>query len=183
MNRVALLVSLLALWFSANLIADQTDDRLDALFAQLQSGHSISENQDVEIEIWRIWQEHDDPDVAEAMRQGLEAMSDHLFDEALTHFEVAIDKAPAFAEAWNKKATILYLKDDLRASLVAIQHTLTLEPRHFGALSGMGRIMTRLGNDWAALEAYEAVLEINPMAEAARVHVQRLRKQLGAQAI
>jgi tetratricopeptide (TPR) repeat protein len=90
---------------------------------------------------------------------------------------------PSFAEGWNKRATVYYLMGDFKASVGDIEHTLELEPRHFGALSGLGLIYMNMGKDQAALRAFRKTLEINPHLPAIRERADELAKKLKGEPI
>ena len=114
------------------------------------------------------------------MRDGVDAMNEGQLDVAIRLFGAATEKAPNYAEGWNKRATVLFYAGYPDESMHDIQRTLALEPRHFGAISGMGLIFMQR-QDWAsALRAFEQVLEIHPSAQHAHVHVMELRKKLAA---
>jgi tetratricopeptide (TPR) repeat protein len=105
-------------------------------------------------------------------------MTTQRFDDAITIFSQITESAPRFAEGWNKRATAYYLNDDLVASVEDIRRTLALEPRHFGAISGMGLIFLSRGDEAGALDAFEAVLAIHPHAHGTRERVEELRQLL-----
>ena len=111
------------------------------------------------------------------MRYGVSEINRGRYDRAVEIFTQAIERAPEFAEGWNKRATAHYLNQNYSASVLDIEKTLRLEPRHFGAISGMGLIFLKR-KDWAgALSAFEQVLEINPHAQGARAYVNGIKKQ------
>lgn len=158
--------------------ADQSDTRLDPLFARLQTTTDGSEARVLEAMIWSIWSETADPASAALMRDGMLAMSSGAFADALAHFDALVERDPDFAEAWNKRATLHYLLGDYRASVADIVRTLDLEPRHFGALSGLGLIYTALNQGDAALRSFERALELNPHMPGAKANVEQLRRAL-----
>lgn len=158
---------------------DQNDQRLDSLFQVLQSTTDPVEAQITEIMIWKIWVESGRDDVDSLMAAGIEAMVGGRIGESIELFDRVVHLAPGFAEGWNKRATAYYLNDDLVASVQDIERTLALEPRHFGALSGMGLIFLARGDEEGALSAFEEVLKIHPHAPGARLRVEELRKRIG----
>ena len=158
--------------------ADQTDPRLDTLFELLRTSDDPDRIGYAERYIWGIWLESGRKDVDQLMRGGLAAMNGGRFRESIAAFDRIVDLAPGFAEGWNKRATAYYLAGELDESVRDVEQTLSLEPRHFGALSGLGLIRLAQGDELGALLAFEAVLEVHPHASAAVFHVRRLRAKL-----
>jgi tetratricopeptide (TPR) repeat protein len=167
-----------ALLWTGSAIADQNDRRLDGLFERLHITPDPAEAWEIEQQIWQIWLESDDATVNRLMRQGIAAMSLRQLEFALDRFDRMVEHAPAFAEGWNKRATVRYLMGDLEASVVDIERTLGLEPRHFGALSGLGLIYDAIDQPRAALRSFEAALRLNPHLEGTRDRVEELRRAL-----
>jgi tetratricopeptide (TPR) repeat protein len=159
-------------------LADQQDFRLEGLFARLQTTSSRAEAQAAQRQIWQIWIESDDSLVNRLMRNGIQAMATRQHGLALQYFDRLVERAPDFAEGWNKRATVHYLMDDYEASVLDIERTLDLEPRHFGALSGLGMIYDAIGKPAAALRSFEAAVAINPHLDGTRQRIDALRRQL-----
>ena len=159
-------------------MARQDDERLPALFDSLLTAAGAEEASEVENNIWGIWTDSGREDVNRLMARGIQAMRDRQFDVALESFDEVVQLDPKFAEGWNKRATVYWLIDDLAASMEDIHRTLVLEPRHFGAIGGMGLIFLARGDPTGALQAFEEVLKINPRSRAAQIRVQRLRSLL-----
>jgi tetratricopeptide (TPR) repeat protein len=156
------------LGFAVAANADQKDPRLPALFAQLKEAPSNDAASAIESRIWTIWFESGDAEIDKLLDAGSNAMSVRDFPAALQAFNRIIDKRPDFAEGWNRRATLYYLTGDYQKSLDDIARTLALEPRHFGALSGLGLVNLKLDRLAAAAQAFERVLAIDPRSEAAR---------------
>jgi len=147
MRRVTILALLLLLaTVPGRATADQTDPRLDALFRELETTGSPRAAASAEREIWAIWMETDEATARRALARGIRLMRRARLREAETAFTRAIEAAPEFAEAWNKRATVRFLQGADVASARDIRHTLALEPRHFGALSGLGIDTERRGS-------------------------------------
>jgi tetratricopeptide (TPR) repeat protein len=174
---LTVLVLLAALARSAALAA-QDDPRLDALFGELRTTDSGIAAANAEREIWSIWLEVADPVAARATARGVRYLQLARLDAAEAAFTRAITAAPDFAEAWNKRATVRFLKGDDAGSLEDIRRTLALEPRHFGALSGRAMILERRAQPARALAAYEAALTVNPHLERVRARVRVLRREV-----
>ena len=158
--------------------ADQNDPRLPPLFERLRDTGALGAARNAEQEIWRIWMSSGSGDVDGIMRKGVEAMQSGRFDDAIGHFDRIVELAPDFAEGWNKRATAYYLNDELSESVRDIRRTLELEPRHFGAIAGLGLIFIKRGDPLGALDAFEAVLEIHPHSRGTRYRVEILRHEL-----
>jgi tetratricopeptide (TPR) repeat protein len=159
-------------------IADQDDPRLNALFELLQTTPNPEEAHAVEERIWLVWLEADDAGLNRLMQQGIVAMRNRRYGTALQAFDLMVEQAPEFAEGWNKRATVHFLIGNWQASVRDIQRTLALEPRHFGALFGLGMIYDALGQPEAALRSFEATLALNPHSESTRRSIEELRAQL-----
>ena len=171
-----LLAALLA--GSMDSTADQRDPRLATLFAALAEVRDPGEALTVEAAIWQIWLDGGDSTLNALMARGIDAMHANRLNDAVGRFTDLIRAAPGFAEAWNKRATVYYLMRRYEDSVRDIERTLALEPRHFGAISGMGLIFLALGDEGGALDAFEKVLEIHPHASGARLYVERLRERV-----
>ena len=160
--------------------AGQDDDRLDALFARLQETADPAEARVVERLIWSIWYAYDGAatEVHVLMLAGEQASRRRDYAAAERIFDRVVELDPGFAEGWNRRATVRYLRGDYVGSIADIRVTLGLEPRHFGALSGLGLCFMALQDHEQAVAAFEAALSINPHMSTARAHVEALRDSL-----
>jgi tetratricopeptide (TPR) repeat protein len=163
--------------------ADQTDKRLPELFSQLKQASSPEAASAVEAKIWDIWIEAGDPVIDKMMAEGSMAMTAADFQTALDLFSAIIEKKPKFAEGWNKRATLYYVVGEYEKSLADINHVLELEPRHIGALSGLGLVNIQLGHDEAAADAFQRVLDIDPQNVGAKANLAVVNDRLKRQAI
>ncbi len=159
--------------------ADQNDPRLDALFAELADSPHLAHALGVERRIWDIWIDHEDPVTRDAMRRAGIAMEQRRLQEALAGFSKVIGKAPEFAEAWNKRATVYYMLGDHEKSVADVIKALRLESRHFGALSGLALIYGRSGQPLAAVKALRRALEIHPQMAHGKARLRVLEKEVG----
>ena len=162
----------------APVLADQRDGRLDSLFERLQETADPADAASLQQRIWQIWIESEDPASSQLMRRGMAAMASGDHDAALAVFSDLVEQAPDFAEAWNKRATVYYLMGRFDESVNDIQHTLKLEPRHFGALSGLALIYDAVEKPKAAIRSLEAALEINPHLNGSRERIDQLRQKM-----
>ena len=164
MSRTAILFAALAMWalFITPSKADQNDPRLDRLFTELKLAADQESADDIASEIWALWRKTDNPVAAQALADGSEAIRTRRYRSAYRHFSKVIEQAPAFAEGWNARATVLYLMGAYRESINDIRETLRREPRHFGALSGLGLIFLQQKQFGPAAAAFRDALLINP---------------------
>jgi tetratricopeptide (TPR) repeat protein len=151
--------------------ADQKDTRLPGLFDSLKQASSTDEADLIEAKIWTIWLQANDPAIDKLMEQGSTAMSNQDFAAAMQSFNQIIEKKPDFAEGWNKRATLYYLMGDYEHSLKDIDRTLELEPRHIGALSGLGLVNMQMEREEAAADAFQRVLDIDPKSASAQMNL------------
>lgn len=176
-GRHALAALLLTLCTAGPAAADQNDPRLGPLFERLPEAQGAAARM-IEMQIWSIWMQSPDRIAGLLLEEGAVHMQNRAYAQARKSFDAAIERAPELAEAWNKRATLRYLQGDLDGSVQDIQRTLVLEPRHFGALSGLGLINLRLDRPEAALQAFEAALAVNPHMPGPRKYVEELREML-----
>jgi tetratricopeptide (TPR) repeat protein len=128
--------------------------------------------------LWLLWSRSGDAAVDRLMERGLEEMQSGRHAEAIATFSEVIRRKPAFAEGWNKRATVLYLAGELQRSLADCDEVLKRNPRHFGALSGAGLIHLQLEQHGKALESFRRALKVNPNMSAIQAQVRRLEELL-----
>ena len=164
--------------------ADQQDPDLDGLFSELQRVTSDAAAKDLVSEIWQRWTAfEDDPRATNLMAIGIRQMNLGQLRNAERIFTEIISNHPKHAEAWNKRATVRFMRGDDRGSRSDIARVIDLEPRHFGALSGLGMINMRSGNLPAALQAFEAAVRVNPHMDQAEAMIRELRATLRGRAL
>ena len=146
-----------------------------------QSGGSETERREAEETIWELWQAHTDPSLHERMQNAIGSMTRNHFKDSLAQLDTLVADAPGWAEAWNKRATVRYYRDNLIGSIADIKETLVLEPRHFGALSGLGMIQMRLQDYSEALSTYESLQKIHPNSQDVGRILPALRQQISQQ--
>ena len=138
---------------------------LDFLFGALKAAPDEASAKLVEARIWALWMQTPSDTAALLMARAKAAMDAQQLDVALKLLDAVIKMRPDYAEAWNRRATVYYLKNDYRRSLADIEQVLVREPRHFGALAGLGMIMQDIGDEKRALDAFRAALAVNPYLE------------------
>ena len=130
---------------------------------------------------WQVWSRSGDPAIDKLFGRGLEQMQAAALPDALATFSAVVKRKPAFAEGWNKRATILFLLGRNEESLKDCDEVLKRNRKHFGALAGAGQIHLQLGHPELALEFFRRAVDVNPNlegpAELIRVLEQLLREQ------
>jgi len=129
-----------------------------------------------EAALWEMWCRSGNPEIDALLRQGIEAMERQEFAEAEALFTRIIDRAPDFAEGWNKRATVRYLAGNYAGAVADCQETVARNPDHFGALSGQGLCHLALGQYRKAATLFRHALAVHPHLTAAR---HNLRLALG----
>jgi len=157
--------------------ADQTHPRLDLLFPELKTAPDQEAADEIAGEIWKLWRDTDNPKAAQALANGSQAMGAGQYRNAYRYFSEVIQQVPAFAEGWNKRATVLYLMGAYQESIDDIRETLQREPRHFGALSGLGLIFLRQRQFGPATAAFRDALAINPYLPRIRAALEQLESR------
>jgi tetratricopeptide (TPR) repeat protein len=173
----------LAFCFPAVASSDQTDQRLDSLFEALQSGQDETALQETEAAIWDIWYDSGEENVDELMLQAAELVRGGDLAAAENIYSEVIEALPGFSEGWNRRATVRFYQRDYEGSLADIEETLKLEPRHFGAIWGLGMILGSQRDFQRAIRAFERLLEIKPSASDAPRRIELLKQELAKQAV
>lgn len=159
--------------------ADQRDPELDLLFSKLKSAETIEDAEQISGQIWQIWATHNTSSIlSRQMQMGIDLMQSGQLDAANAVFSYVIQQDNEFAEAWNKRATVLFFMGEFERAKYDIAQTLALERNHFGALAGLGMLEVHLGNPKAALEAYRRAASINPHLQDVQQAIARLEEKL-----
>lgn len=152
-------------------------ERIDTLFASLRSETDPDAADEIENAILELWLESGSDTVDLLMQWTLKAMEDKQYPRALDFLDRIILLAPGYVEGWNKRATVYFLMDDYGKSIADIGKVLELEPRHFGALSGLGMIMRSLGDDEGAKRAFREALAVDPHLDNVREELESLEAE------
>jgi len=180
-------IMFLGLLFFNSVNAEERESELNNLFKQLKNSEAT---QAIEIEnkIWKIWSIHPSNDrrgyrLTELLDQGSFLIDRRQLKKAYEIFTQIIANDPNWSEAWNKRATTLYLMNKYESSLDDIKITLNLEPRHFGALSGQGLNYIELKQYEKAIESYKSAQKIYPVMDSAKKMILQLKELINDLAI
>ncbi len=162
---------------SINVQADQKDPRLPVLFSHLLSIPPGIKSLILEKKIWNIWLETKNQSIVKLMKTGQQATQSGQISDALDAYTQVIQQDPNYAEGWNKRALAHYLMNNHEKSLSDIRKTLSLEPNHFGAISGQGLIYIAQ-NKWSlAKKAFIKALKIHPTMRGPKANLQFIESQ------
>jgi tetratricopeptide (TPR) repeat protein len=147
---------------SADFVEAQ-EKRLDELFTSLKRAPNTAAADRISQQIWNEWMDSGSDSINLMMQWAQRAMGARNFSGALDMLDQVVLLAPDFSEGWNRRATLHFMMENPGKSMIDIERTLALEPRHFGAMAGMAEILRARGDNELALKAYERALEVYPM--------------------
>jgi tetratricopeptide (TPR) repeat protein len=154
---------------------------LDALFVRLRNAGGEGDAQRIAAAIERVWLQSDSDTANLLMHRATVSMQARQFPLALSLFDKLVAVEPDWAEAWNQRATTRFLAGDTNGAMADINRVLKLEPRHFGALAGMGMILQGEGFDKRALEIFKKALGIYPLEPNIQKLVEKLTLEIEGQ--
>lgn len=171
--------------FSSSLFADDNHQReIDKLFIQLKNANDFENSKKIEDKIWDLWITHPSKNsLTKLLADGSSAMMDNKLDTAYNKFTEVIELDPNWAEAWNKRATVLYLMGKYKLSQADIDKVLAIEERHFGALTGQGLVQTALKNYQKAIDSYIEAHKVHPFMKSPMIMIEKLQIELQKQSI
>ena len=187
MNKIIFIVIISSLLFFNNTNAEEKNNELDSLFTQLKTDDYIIASK-TEKKIWKIWSTHPSNDrkgfrLTDMLAQGDLLITKKDFNKAIDIFSLIISIDSNWAEAWNKRGTVLYLSGRYEDSVKDIEKALQLEPRHFGALSVFGLNQIEFKKYKAALKSYQELQNIYPTMKTAKKMILILKELISGQNI
>ena len=158
--------------------------RIDELFDQLKNTTNYQKSKKIETEIWELWTTHPSKsNLTALMADGSIYMNQNKLETAYNTFTKTIQLDPNWAEAWNKRATVLYLMGKYELSQADIDQVLKLEGRHFGALTGQGLVQTALKNYQKAIDSYIEAHKVHPYMRSPLIMIEKLQQQIKKESI
>tara|TARA_Y100000389_G_scaffold202474_1_gene247866 strand:- start:893 stop:1444 length:552 start_codon:yes stop_codon:yes gene_type:complete len=166
-----------------SLKAENRNSQLNKLFNELKVNNAVLTSV-TEQKIWKIWSTHpDNQKLTERLAEGSELVRNNQLKKAVNIFTEVIDLDPNWAEAWNKRATVLYMMGYYIASQKDIDKVLELEKRHFGALAGQGLVNIKLENYEKAIKSYQKAKEIYPTMQSPEIMIKKIEELIKQQLI
>ncbi len=171
--------------YSSFSFADKNQQKqIDNLFDQLKTATSYENSKKIESKIWELWTNHPSENSLTALlADGSFYMSQNKLETAYETFTKTIELDSSWAEAWNKRATVLYLMGKYELSQADIDKVLELEKRHFGALSGQGLVQTALKNYQKAIDSYMEAHKVHPNMRSPLIMIEKLQIQIKRESI
>lgn len=164
------------LLFSSSLFADGNKKEIDKLFIQLKNALNFENSKKIEDKIWDLWTTHPSKEnLTKLLADGSSAMMENNLETALDKFTEITKLDPSWAEAWNKRATVLYLMGKYELSQADIDKVLMIEKRHFGALTGQGLVQTALKNYQKAIDSYIEAHKVYPAMKTPLLMIEKLQ--------
>ncbi len=177
------IIIILNFGFISNLYSDDQKSELNKLFEKLKV-ENASLSFETEQKIWKMWSTHpSDQKLTEMLSKGSDLVNNQKLNEAIIIFSKVIDLDPDWAEAWNKRATVLYLIGEYQESQNDIDKVLKLEERHFGALAGQGLVNIQLKNYEKAIMSYEKAKKIYPTMKSPDIMIKQIEELIKNQSI
>ena len=163
---------------------DNQHKKIDNLFEQLKKASSYEDSKEIESKIWELWTTHpSENNLTTLLADGSFYMSQNKLETAYETFTKTIELDSNWAEAWNKRATVLYLMGKYELSQADIDKVLVLEKRHFGALSGQGLVQTALNNYQKAIDSYIEAHKVHPNMKSPLIMIEKLKLQIKKESI
>ena len=173
---IKIFLSFVFLIFATNSNADQNSPQLDKLFEDLYKVQDLTQQNKIVSNIWSEWMKIDNPEYQKIMDMIPYFFQTRNYDEAIEALSYVIEQEPSFSEAYNKRATFYFMMGDFENSMKDIKSTLALEPRHFGALDGMSRILISYQKYEQAFQVYEEMMSLMPNDITLHMKMDRLNK-------
>ena len=178
------IVTAIVIFFLSSVsFADDQERELDKLFLELKK-NIPSKSSNIEQQIWLLWSTHpSDEKLTSMLDEGSRLVQDQKLLRAISVFTEAIELDPSWAEAWNKRATVLYMIGEFQKSQNDIDKALELEKRHFGALAGQGLVNIQLQNYEKAIKSYQMAEEIYPAMKSPKLMIKQIEELIKSQSI
>ena len=184
MKKILALILFIFVSTSNSSAKDNEKKQINELFNQLKNTTNYEESKKIESAIWDLWTTHPiDESLTNLLSDGSFYMSQNNLESAYETFTKTINLDPNWAEAWNKRATVLYLMGRYELSQSDINKVLEIENRHFGALSGQGLVQTALKNYQKAIDSYIEAHKVHPNMKSPLIMIKKLQLKIKKESI
>jgi tetratricopeptide (TPR) repeat protein len=161
----------------------ERDKTLSDLYALLATADDEESAKAITDAIERVWLHSGSATIDLLMERASKAISEKKLDLALKLLDYVVELAPDFAEAWNRRAYVYFVRNDIERALGDLRRTLALDPNHYKALDGLGQILREIGQKKAALKAFKQLLEVHPYWSGAKQTASELEREVDGQGI
>jgi tetratricopeptide (TPR) repeat protein len=161
----------------------EREKTLSDLYALLATADDEESAKAITDAIERVWLHSGSATIDLLMERSIKAMSEKNTDLALKLLDHVVELAPDFTEAWNRRAYVYFVQNDVEHALGDLRRTLALDPHHFKALDGLGQILREIGQKKAALRAFKELLDVHPYWSGAKQAVEELEREVDGQGI
>ena len=184
MKKILTLILFIFASTSNSFANNNEKQQINELFNQLKNTTNYEESKKIESKIWELWSTHpSENNLTALLEDGSFYVSQNKLETAYETFTKAIELDSNWAEAWNKRATVLYLMGQYELSQADIDKVLELEKRHFGALSGQGLVQTALNNYQKAIDSYIEAHKVHPNMKSPLIMIEKLKLQIKKESI
>ena len=182
-NKIIFIIFFFLFLNLSQVLASERESQLNKLFVELKISNPVL-SFEVEQKIWKIWSTHPKKNKLTLMlSEGSDLVKKDQLNEAVKIFTKVIELDPSWAEAWNKRATVLYLLGEFQKSQADIDKVLELEERHFGALAGQGLVNIQLKNYEKAIMSYKKAQKIYPTMKSPKFMIKEIKELIKKQSI
>ncbi len=156
---------------------------LQDLYAHLAAASDAEEATKAAQAIERLWLTPGSDSVSVLMERAVNAANEKNYDLAIKMLDTVVAIAPDYAEGFNRRAYVFYLKDEVGRALADLRRTLALDPNHFKALDGLAQILKEMGEKKAAFDVYRKLIEVHPFWQPAEQALRELSRDVEGQGI
>jgi len=161
----------------------EREKTLSDLYALLATAEDEDTAKAIADAIERVWVHSGSPTIDLLMERAIKAMSEKKTDLAMKLFDSVVELAPDFTEAWNRRAYVYFVQEDVDRALGDLRRALALDPHHFKALDGLAQILREIGQKRPALRAFKELIEVHPYWPGAKQAIEELEREVDGQGI
>lgn len=161
----------------------EREKTLSDLYALLATADDEESAKAITDAIERVWLHSGSDTIDLLMERSIKAMSEKKTELAMKLLDSVVELAPDFTEAWNRRAYIYFVQNDVDRALGDLRRALALDPHHFKALDGLAQILREIGQKKAALKAFKQLIDVHPYWSGAKQAIEELEREVDGQGI